>query len=282
MNDGVHLEGKLVVGPCWQSRAVLLAIVPAAAVYAAIQLIDVSSPRLAIASGTISALFAAIVYAARAATPAAALLGALLAFCYGLTPSYPHSALWPLAAMLVLTLGASRIGRRFKEAQGTAEPRRGRTASQVAANLGVGALAGSAINSHGMVLAHVALLAALAEAGADTLSSELGQLAKTPPRLLLTGKVVAPGTDGAISLPGTFAGLSGAGVLAAVCGWAFALSWQRCVIGWIAAVFGLFFDSLIGQLFERRGWLNNDAVNFLSTLAAAVVALTLGVLRLAN
>jgi uncharacterized membrane protein len=47
---------------------------------------------------------------------------------------------------------------------------------------------------------------------------------------------------------------------------------------WIAyggGVFGLFFDSLLGATLERRGWLNNDAVNFLSTASAAAFALGL-------
>jgi uncharacterized membrane protein len=38
-------------------------------------------------------------------------------------------------------------------------------------------------------------------------------------------------------------------------------------------VFGLLFDSLLGATLEERGWLNNDAVNFLSTLSAAGFAL---------
>ena len=37
-------------------------------------------------------------------------------------------------------------------------------------------------------------------------------------------------------------------------------------------MFGLFFDSLLGATLERRGRINNDAVNFLSTLAAALFA----------
>jgi uncharacterized membrane protein len=45
--------------------------------------------------------------------------------------------------------------------------------------------------------------------------------------------------------------------------------WICCAGG----VFGLFFDSLLGATLERRDWLNNDAVNFLSTASAAVFAL---------
>jgi uncharacterized membrane protein len=41
------------------------------------------------------------------------------------------------------------------------------------------------------------------------------------------------------------------------------------------AVFGLFFDSLLGATLEERGLLNNDAVNFLSTIIAAGFALAM-------
>jgi uncharacterized membrane protein len=45
--------------------------------------------------------------------------------------------------------------------------------------------------------------------------------------------------------------------------------WISCSGG----VVGLGFDSLLGATLERRGWLNNDAVNFLSTASAAGFAL---------
>lgn len=51
------------------------------------------------------------------------------------------------------------------------------------------------------------------------------------------------------------------------------------LLGWAGGVFGLFFDSLLGATLERQGWLNNDAVNFLSTLSAAVFALVLLAIR---
>jgi len=46
-------------------------------------------------------------------------------------------------------------------------------------------------------------------------------------------------------------------------------------VSWAGGVFGLLFDSLLGATLERRGWLNNDAVNFLSTASAALCAMAL-------
>ena len=248
MNETDPTQSSILAGPRWQSRAVLLLTMPLAAVYATIQFLDVASIRLLLTSGILSLLLALAVYGARAAGPAAALTGALLAFCYGLTPSYPHPPLWLLLATLVLTLGASRVGRKRKQAQGTAEGSHGRTAAQVAANLGVGALAGAAINSHGMLLAHVAILAALGEATADTLASELGQLVKTPPRMLLTGKRVPAGTDGAVSVAGTLAGVAGALLLCLAGHWAFAVPWGLTSLGFAGGLFGFLVDSLLWQL----------------------------------
>jgi len=44
---------------------------------------------------------------------------------------------------------------------------------------------------------------------------------------------------------------------------------------WIAVaagVFGMVVDSFLGALLERRGWIGNDSVNFISTVVAAVGA----------
>jgi uncharacterized membrane protein len=48
----------------------------------------------------------------------------------------------------------------------------------------------------------------------------------------------------------------------------------------LAGVFGLLFDSLLGATLERAGRLNNDAVNFLSTLSAPVFAAVVTTLML--
>jgi uncharacterized membrane protein len=57
----------------------------------------------------------------------------------------------------------------------------------------------------------------------------------------------------------------------------YALGGNRTMFGIACAggIFGLFFDSLLGATLEERGWLNNDGVNFLSTMSAAGFALVL-------
>jgi uncharacterized protein (TIGR00297 family) len=175
---------------------------------------------------------------------------------------------------------ATRFGRKAKEALGVAEDRRGRTAAQVAANIGIAAICGVPLTLAAILSAGpapriwlVGMVAALGEATADTLSSELGQVLGGEPRLLTTMRRVPCGTDGAVSALGTLCGLAGAAVVVAVAvpALGFGAAEVRVALG--AAVLGLFVDSLLGEWVERRGWLGNDAVNTLSTLAAALMAM---------
>ena len=57
--------------------------------------------------------------------------------------------------------------------------------------------------------------------------------------------------------------------------WAIQLTVRDMFLAWAGGVFGLFFDSLLGATVERKGLLNNDAVNFLSTASAGAFALLL-------
>jgi uncharacterized protein (TIGR00297 family) len=119
----------------------------------------------------------------------------------------------------------------------------------------------------------VAVLAAIAEAAADTVSSEIGHAFGGQPILLTTLRRVPPGTDGAISLIGTLAGIAAAAIIATTGAPAMHLTTIECVIAFAAGVLGLFFDSLLGATLERRGWIGNDLVNFASTAFAAAVSL---------
>jgi len=237
------------------------------------------APRYLAGAVAISVTFALVTWLIKAATPTAAACGGLI--CLLLTaanisnpPSLLHSGLPPLALLFVLTFAATRYGRAKKETQGLSEPRTGRRASQVIANLGVAAfLAAFAIGeiSIASTLAFGAALAALAEATADTLSSEIGQAVAGPAFLISNFRRVPPGTDGAISLTGTLSGLLGAAAVtfAGLPPHSFKLLVFCPVFG--AATAGLFFDSLLGATLERRGYLGNDLVNFASTAFAAAI-----------
>lgn len=278
----------------WQSRALVAVVASLLGLGVALSLtivvrsgLDVRVLFLEVLG--ISLFFAAIVLGLRAATPAAALAGSavclLIAFAGGLDTagSILHTGLPPLVALFLLTFAATRAGRGRKAHAGLAESRSGRSAAQVIANLGTAAL----VASLGLLFPHtgslwsIPMLAALAEASADTVSSEIGQAFGGQPRLLTSLRCVEPGTDGAISLRGTAAGILAAGLVALTGMWSLHLAPKLASVAWLAGIAGLFFDSLLGASVERQGWLGNDLVNFASTLFAAVstLALTIVVAR---
>lgn len=279
----------------WQSKLVLLAVLPFAGTEAVLECNWWVAHRPSVALWTLglSALLGLVTWKVRAATAAAAATGALimvsLMFSTVTVPYDPwHTALIPTLAVSLLAYAATHVGRGKKERLGTAERRRGRSASQIAANLGLAAMVASSpveswlMNFRWMPydaaaknLLFALLLAALAEAAADTVSSEIGQVVGGRPRLITSFKAVEPGRDGAVSLAGSLAGVFAAAAVAGAGTWALRGGWRLFWIGSAGAVLGLFFDSLLGATLEKRGWLNNDAVNFLSTASAAGFALAM-------
>jgi uncharacterized protein (TIGR00297 family) len=209
-------------------------------------------------------------------TPAAALTGALIGCAIYAGGGYPGLLL--LAMFFILGTAATSWK---KEKKLTVESNAGhqstRTTGQVIANAGVAALAG--------VLALflpddkpqflLAMAASFSSAAADTLSSELGMIYGRRFFHLLTLKPDKRGLDGVVSIEGTLFGLAGSVLVAAA--FALATQWNTgtFIIIIAAGTFGNLVDSALGALFERKGILTNNTVNFLNTLAAAIFALIL-------
>jgi uncharacterized protein (TIGR00297 family) len=227
-----------------------------------------------------SLLFAFFVWLMRSATAPAAAMGGIVCMDLLLRQrdgfDAQNSAIASLIVLFVLTFAATRFGRSRKESLGVAERRTGRRASQVIANLGAAGLLaatgqqGTHISTFGLA----ACVSALAEATADTVSSEVGQaLASTrlgATILITSGRPVPPGTDGGISLIGTLAGILAAALVVMASPFAYTYGPALCIFA--GAIAGLIFDSVLGATVERRGWLNNDLVNFASTIVAATIA----------
>jgi uncharacterized protein (TIGR00297 family) len=122
----------------------------------------------------------------------------------------------------------------------------------------------------------VGFTAALATAAADTASSEIGQLLGRTPILITSFKVVEPGTEGAVSLEGPFAGIIAGAILGALA-WVFwpEMGWAVFVAVTLASFIGNLIESLLGATLENLPWITNEHINFLNTLIGAIIGILL-------
>lgn len=126
--------------------------------------------------------------------------------------------------------------------------------------------------------AYVAFCACVGVASSDTLASEIGSLDPRT-RIITTLEAVPAGTNGGMSPTGTVAAFYGGLIIAIISTLLGALNGDSippfffflCVtiIGWL----GCQLDSLLGALFENRGYLGKHSVNFISTVSGAIAAL---------
>jgi uncharacterized protein (TIGR00297 family) len=222
---------------------------------------------------TVTAIFALFAWLVRAVTGPGALAGTLVLLI--LLGDAGWGAFLALSSVFTLTWAATRVGYGRKQALGTAEAQKGRSAAQVFANLAVAAGCALADRFRPDPRLLVSVVAALAEAAADTVSSEIGQALGRRPRLITTWRTVAPGTDGAVTLTGTLAGAFSAALVSLISASAHVIGTHQGQIAGLAAVLGMTADSCLGATLERRGLAGNNTVNFLSTAVAASLAFLL-------
>jgi uncharacterized protein (TIGR00297 family) len=211
-----------------------------------------------------------------------------------------------LVAFFVTSSALSRFRQSYKERVAGEKFEKGgrRDLLQALANGGAGALLALL---YGLSGEPPALLAAFAgvmgTVAADTWATELGVLSSRPPRLVTTLKRVEPGTSGGVSGAGILAGAGGALLIGGVLLAGAALEgrgWMLWLLpaALVGGVLGSLADSLLGATVQAiyhglsgeterarapdgtphrlaRGWrwMNNDMVNFLSSLAGGAAAL---------
>jgi uncharacterized protein (TIGR00297 family) len=110
----------------------------------------------------------------------------------------------------------------------------------------------------------------------DTVASEIGKAFGKHTFLITTLKPVPRGTEGAVSLEGTLAGIV-ASVAIALLAWGIGMISLLDVL-WcaIAALIATTIESLIGATLESKfTWLTNDVVNFTNTLIGAISSMLL-------
>jgi uncharacterized protein (TIGR00297 family) len=226
----------------------------------------------------ITLAFGLVAWGMRGVTARGALVGSIITFIIALSAGV--GGFLAVLVVFVLTLFATRFGLHRKLAAGTAERRDGRRGSQVLANLGAAGLVAipAAFYARAAPLLLASMTAALCEAAADTVSSEIGQAAGRRAYLITNLSSVAAGTDGGITVQGTLAGGVAALVVASL-----ASEFSIIPSGWLAPVVlfgftGMLFDSLLGATLQRPGRLGNDSVNFLSTTFSAAVTLGYGLI----
>ena len=268
-------------------------------------------PGIDLTQVMIGALLALIAAGAAYLVRALSLNGAAAAFCLG-TIIFGLGGLPWAVLLLAFFIPSSFLSLIFKKRKETVETNyeKGsrRDAWQVLAN---GGLAGIFAIFHWIfpaaVLPWLAGAAALAAASADTWATELGILSRSDPIMIVSGKRVAKGTSGGVSLAGGAASLLGASVIAVVflllftsgSGSSISSNTVWLAVGVVFSGFlGSLVDSILGATLQAiyycpkcmketekhplhhcgsqtqwlRGirWLNNDWVNFLCTLSAVV------------
>lgn len=146
-------------------------------------------------------------------------------------------------------------------------------------------------------IAMFAAVAALAGACADTWATEIGSLSRSNPRSILSGKPVPAGTSGGVTILGVAAAAVGAATVG-LAGMGAGMPPAIVVSCVVAGLAGASVDSLVGASLQSRrwcaacseyterevhscgaptspaaglSWLDNDKVNFICTLFAALV-----------
>jgi uncharacterized protein (TIGR00297 family) len=242
-------------------------------------LADPDLPRRAAVGAAINALLAVVGFATRGVNRSGMVGGFLVGTLIYACLDWRGYAL--LLAFFVLGTAATKLGYARKASERIAQEEGGRRGARhaLAKTAVAAACALFAVTTPSAELFGLAFAAAFATAASDTAASEIGKLWGRRTFLITSFRPVPRGTDGAVSLEGTLAGIAASFVIAGLGVAAGLLGPAAWWILPVAAFVATSLESLVGATLERRGLLGNEAVNFLNTLAGALLAFGLGAVR---
>lgn len=189
--------------------------------------------------------------------------------------------------MLYFLVGSAvtRIGMARKEAAGIAEKRGGARGPEnvwgsaftaTICALGVAAVGQGWLAAEWTALLQLGYVASLATKLSDTTASEVGKAYGQSTFLITTLQPVPRGTEGAVSLEGTAAGIAGGLTIALVAYGLGLISLPGVAICTLAAFIATNLESVIGATLQHKfDWLTNELVNVINTIIGAVVAIAI-------
>jgi uncharacterized protein (TIGR00297 family) len=183
--------------------------------------------------------------------------------------------------------GITKVGIKQKEAEGIAEKRSGVRGPEnvwgsalIATICALGYVFTPLSWQHFFVIGYVASFATKLS---DTCASEIGKAYGKNTFLITTFKPVPRGTEGAISVEGTIAGII-ASIAIALLGYGInMIDGMGIIICLISAFIATNLESVIGATLQTKfNWLTNEIVNVLNTLMGAIIAILLTYVYLVN
>ena len=182
--------------------------------------------------------------------------------------------------VLYLILGTlvTKIRQKEKEDEGIAEKRGGARGPENVWGSALTAAVCALLGTTGLDKTYlsVAFVASLAAKLSDTTQSEIGKAFGKRTFLITTLKPVPRGTEGAVSLEGTVAGVVASLFLPLYATFIGFLQPSHIPICILCAFFATFAESLLGATVQGRlPILSNEVINFIMTLLAALFAIPL-------
>lgn len=174
----------------------------------------------------------------------------------------------------------TRIGLAEKEAEGIAEKRSGqRGPENVWGSAATGAFCAVAtlfVDDSLQKLLILGYVASFSTKLSDTTASEVGKAYGKRTFLITTLQPVPRGTEGAVSLEGTVAGIVASLGIACFAWGIGAINWWGIIWCAIAALIATSLESVIGATLQSKWqWLTNEVVNGINTAIGALVAILL-------